>query len=93
MSSLVNRFIRRIASALVSLKHASLQLPQPCRYSVLLGSALDFTRSNAQLVAENALLRQQLIILHRQVNKPRFTPAVIDRPKLDQAQSPDVYRA
>jgi hypothetical protein len=85
MSSLVNRFIRRIASALVSLKHASLQLPQPCRYSVLLGSALDFTRSNAQLVAENALLRQ--------VNKPRFTPAVIDRPKLDQAQSPDVYRA
>jgi len=60
---------------MVSLLWASLQLPRPFRYSVLLGSALNFTRSNAELVAENALLRQQLIILHRQVNKPRCTPA------------------
>ena len=74
MSSLVDRFIRRMRSALLSLEHASLQLPGPSGYSVLLGSALDFTRSNAELVAENALLRQQLIILHRQVDKPRFTP-------------------
>src|SRR3990170_9036933 len=75
MSSLVDRFIRRIRSALVSLEHAALQLTRPSRYSVLLGSALDFTRSNAQLVSENALLRQQLIILHRQViNNARFTP-------------------
>jgi len=74
MSSLVDRSIRPIHSALLSLERASLQLPWPSRYSVLLGSALDFTRSYAQLVAENALLRQQLIILHRQVDKPRFTP-------------------
>jgi hypothetical protein len=38
------------------------------------GSALDITRSDAELVAENALLRQQLVILHRQVDKPRDTP-------------------
>jgi len=75
MSSVVARIIRPIHSALLSLERASLQLPRPSRYYVLLGSALDFTCSNAQLVAENALLHQQLIILHRQVNKPRFTPA------------------
>jgi len=75
MSSLVDLFIRAVHSALLSLERASLQLPRPSRYSVLLGSALDFTRSNAQLVAENALLRMQLVILHRQVNMPRFTPA------------------
>jgi len=74
MSSLVNRCIRPIRSALLSLERASLQLPRPFRYSVLLGSALDITRSNAELVAENALLLQQLVILHRQVDKPRFTP-------------------
>jgi len=30
----------------------------------------DMTRSKAQLLAENALLRQQLIILRRQVKRP-----------------------
>jgi hypothetical protein len=72
MSSLVHQLIRRRFSAFAFLLRAALQLPRPSRYSVLLGSALDFTRSYAQLVAENALLRQQLIILHRQVGKPRL---------------------
>ena len=73
MSSLVDRFIRRIRSALASLQLASLHLPPPPRDSVLLGSALDFTCSNAQLIVENALLRQQLIILQRHSKKPWFT--------------------
>ncbi len=64
MSSLVNRFFRPICSALVSLEHAALQLTRPSRYGVLLGSTLDFTRS-----------RMQLIVLHRRIEKPRFTPA------------------
>jgi hypothetical protein len=42
---------------------AALQLTFLSRYSVLLGSALDITRGNAQLVAENALLRRQSVIL------------------------------
>jgi len=50
MSSLVGRFIRRIRSALLSLEHAGLQLTQSPRYAVLLGSALDITRSNAELI-------------------------------------------
>lgn len=39
----------------------------------MLSTAHDFPRSKTQLIAENALLRQQLIILHRQTNQPHFT--------------------
>lgn len=33
----------------------------------------DLTRTRAELLAENALLRQQLIILRRQVKRPACT--------------------
>ncbi len=42
--------------------------------SLALGSISDLTRTNKQLIAENALLRQQLIVLNRQVNRPNFKP-------------------
>jgi len=35
----------------------------------------DLTRTKAALVAENAFLRQQLAVLHRQVKRPVLTPA------------------
>jgi hypothetical protein len=38
------------------------------------GLARDAARSRAQLIAENALLRQQLLVLRRQVGRPRLTP-------------------
>ncbi len=41
--------------------------------SVLSGSVLDLSRSKRELVVENALLRQQLIVLRRQVNRPQLT--------------------
>lgn len=34
----------------------------------------DIAKTKKQLLAENTLLRQQLIVLNRQVNKPEFTP-------------------
>ena len=34
----------------------------------------DVTKGKAALIAENALLRQQLIVLQRQVKRPVFTP-------------------
>ena len=34
----------------------------------------DLFRSKTELVAENTLLRQQLIVLSRQVKKPKYTP-------------------
>jgi len=39
----------------------------------MLGTMIDLARSKSELVAENALLRQQLIILRRQVKRPACT--------------------
>jgi putative transposase len=39
----------------------------------MLGTLTDLVRSKSELVAENALLRQQLIILRRQVKRPACT--------------------
>jgi putative transposase len=45
----------------------------PDTTSLLLLTLTDLARSNSELVAENALLRQQLIILRRQVKRPACT--------------------
>jgi len=39
------------------------------------GTLADLVRSKPALIAENALLRQQIIILRRRVKRPRCTPA------------------
>ncbi len=39
------------------------------------GALGDLARTKAELVAENALLRQQLLVLRRQVKRPALTPA------------------
>jgi len=43
---------------------------KPPPTSLLLGTRRDLTRGKAELVAENALLRQQLILLRRQIKRP-----------------------
>jgi hypothetical protein len=47
---------------------------KPTKPSFIIGTLNDLTRPNSQLIAENALLRQQLIVLNRQIKKPEFTP-------------------
>ena len=46
---------------------------RPTSSSQLLGTASDLVRSKTELVAENALLRQQLIVLKRSVKQPKLT--------------------
>jgi transposase InsO family protein len=46
---------------------------RPDSDSLAVGAALDLTRSKPELVLENALLRQQLIVLQRQVKRPALT--------------------
>jgi hypothetical protein len=53
------------------------KLVAPAPASPLLAAVSDLTRSKADLIAENALLRQQLLVLKRQVKKPKFR--LIDR--------------
>jgi len=43
---------------------------KPPTTSLVLGTLADLTRGRAELIAENALLRQQLTILYRQIKRP-----------------------
>jgi hypothetical protein len=55
---------------LQSLHHRFVAWTKPDTTSLLLLTLTDRARSKSELVAENALLRQQLIILRRQVKRP-----------------------
>jgi hypothetical protein len=56
-----------------TLQHWFLSWTRPPKTSVLLGMVADLARGKSALVAENALLRQQLIILRRQSKRPVCT--------------------
>lgn len=67
-SSLFNRLVSNLEPSII-------RLIQPPRRSLALSIATDLSRSKSELITENALLRQQLIVLHRQIKKPRFIPS------------------
>jgi len=46
---------------------------KPTTATLIAASLTDMTRSKADLIAENAMLRQQLIVLNRQVKRPQLT--------------------
>ena len=57
-------FMKRLTDlCLQSLHHRFVAWTKPDTSSLLLGTLTDLSRSKSELVAENALLRQQLIIL------------------------------
>jgi putative transposase len=60
---------------LQSLHYRYLAWIKPDNTSLLLGTLTDLSRSKPELVAENAFLRQQLIILRRQGKRPACTKA------------------
>jgi putative transposase len=62
----INHYCRRMYQRL-------LQCTRPTNHSLLGGALNDLARTRAELLAENALLRQQLIILRRQVKRPTCT--------------------
>jgi putative transposase len=67
-------FITRLTGlCLQSLHHCFVDWTTPETTSLLLGTLTDLARSKSELVAENAFLRQQLIILRRQVKRPACT--------------------
>ncbi len=53
---------------------------KPATATLALGAIQDSTRSKSDLVVENAMLRQQLIVLKRSVKRPKFTNS--DRTRL-----------
>ena len=61
---------RLVGSPVKGLRARFLQWTKPLTSSLPLGTLADLGRSKSELVAENALLRHQLIILKRQVKRP-----------------------
>jgi predicted transcriptional regulator len=73
--------ITRLWNKLIgSVKLRIKQWTRPVTTGLVTGILSDSTRSRADLIAENALLRQQLIVLRRQVKRPQLTQ--IDRIRL-----------
>src|SRR5256886_6033976 len=64
---------RLVGSPVKELRARFLQWTKPLTSSLPLETLADLGRSKSELVAENALLRQQLIVLKRQVKRPTFT--------------------
>ncbi len=63
---------QRICFCLRALQDRVLRWIKPPSTSLAFSTLADLTRGKAELLAENALLRQQLNILRRQVNRPVY---------------------
>ncbi len=63
---------RQVCFSFHTLQGCFLQWIKPPPTSLLLGTLTDLTRGKAELLAENALLRHQLIILRRQIKRPVY---------------------
>jgi hypothetical protein len=61
---------QRIALCFHALHVGLVRWMKPRSTSLVLGTIADLAKGKTELLVENALLRQQLIILHRQVKRP-----------------------
>jgi putative transposase len=66
-------FKRFVGTSVSVLRTRFIHWTTPLTSSLPLGTLADLARSKAELMAENALLRQQLNILKRQVKRPTCT--------------------
>jgi transposase InsO family protein len=74
MLSKIKRFARNMFSRLSSAAGRLFRrITEPASANMVTGTLADLPRSRTELLAENALLRQQLIVLHRRNKTPRLT--------------------
>jgi putative transposase len=66
-------FAQSIGPLWQAVKRRLRQWTKPINDTLVLGTALAITHSKSELVLENALLRQQLIVLKRQTKRLKFT--------------------
>ncbi len=75
MVTLILSAIKRHGAAVLRGAHRWLLAQiKPATGTLVDGAITDVSRNKAALMAENALLRQQLIVLHRQGKRPAFMP-------------------
>jgi len=71
----IRGLVKKCAVAYLHTVHGRLlRWTKPATRTLVRGAIADVTMTKAALVAENALLRQQLIVLRRQVKRPAITP-------------------
>src|SRR3954452_10186553 len=75
LARLVRRVLGTGRAALAALRRRGLAATRPAALVLIAGALADLRRSKPELVAENALLRQQILVLRRGVKRPRCTPA------------------
>ncbi len=63
---------QRVSFCLHALQEHVLRWMKPPTTPLVIGTLAGLTRGKAELRAENALLRHQLLILHRQVKRPAY---------------------
>jgi putative transposase len=73
LSTLLNRARRVVGTAVQALRTRVATWTKPATTSITAGTVTALTRSKRQWVIENALLRQQRIVLQRTVKRPRLT--------------------
>jgi putative transposase len=70
----LTRLRQRVRYGVDALRTRASQWTQPRPVALAAGLAADLTRSRGDLLLENALLRQQVLVLQRAARRPRFTP-------------------
>ena len=75
MRHILNSLKHLMTSGFQRLRSVMTRWTKPLSTSLMLATVTDLFKSKPQLVAENALLRQQLLILRRQVKRPACTRA------------------
>ena len=71
-SRLLRRLLATGRAAAQALRRRLAAATRPATVPLLTGTLADLARTKPQLVAENALLRQQLLILRRQTKRPLY---------------------
>ena len=75
LPNILNQTLPLAQRAIAMVRTAIARWSKPIAHTPSVHVVTDLARSKPQLVAENLLLRQQLIVLQRSVKRPRFTPA------------------
>ena len=70
---MIKALIRSLKRFVSRVKQHLKQWSRPVIDSIAVGSLSDLRRSCRDLIIENAMLRQQLIVLNRQVKRPQLT--------------------
>src|SRR5918911_5564182 len=65
---------QRVQHGVDALRTRASQWTTPRPVALAAGLAADLTRSRGELLLENALLRQQVLVLRRTVKRPALTP-------------------